>query len=99
MQEYLYPYNKNVDVTGSLDANTQAALNSFKAERGLQIVESVGEQVYLALFENVPLEISTKVRLKQVNAMIENYQTNLRVLALPNSAVISPVAVILIDQF
>lgn len=82
IQEYLFLYGKDVQVTGRLDAKTQTALNSVITQLGVQNSKPVSEEVYLALFENVPLEVKSQVRRKQVNAMIADYQNNLRVVAL-----------------
>lgn len=82
IQEFLYLYNKDVDISGRLDTKTQNAINAIKSEYSLQSKQPVSEEIYLALFENMPLDIKTQVKRKQVNAMINNYQTNLRALAL-----------------
>jgi len=81
MQEYLYLYGKPVKVTGRLDSATVRAIESFKSEYGVSGAP-VGEEVYLALFENVPLDIRAKVRRRQVDAMIKDYQQNLKALAM-----------------
>lgn len=82
IQELLYLYNKDVNVSGRLDTKTQNAINAIKTEYSVQSKQPVSEEIYLALFENMPLDIKTQVRRKQVNAMITNYQNNLRTLAL-----------------
>ncbi len=82
IQEYLYLYGKDVEVTGRLDARTRAAIESFKSERGLTNATPVSEEVYLALFENVPLDFEAQLRRKQVNALVEAYQKGLKALAL-----------------
>ena len=82
IQEFLYLNNKDVEITGRLDSKTQSALAAIKSQYGLQSTKPISEEVYLALFENVPLEVKTQVRRKQVNAMIENYQNNMRAYAL-----------------
>ncbi len=82
IQEFLYLYNKDVDVSGRLDTKTQNAINAIKTEYSVQSKQPVSEELYLALFENMPLDIKAQVRRKQVNAMITNYQNNLRTLAL-----------------
>ena len=82
MQEYLYLFNKDVEVTGRLDTKTQNAIAAIKTEYNIQSKQPVSEEVYLALFENVPLNVKTQVRRRQVNAMIDNYQNSLRAVAL-----------------
>ncbi|ADE14847.1 hypothetical protein Nhal_1723 [Nitrosococcus halophilus Nc 4] len=82
IQEYLYLYGKPVKVTGRLDKSTLDALQAFKSKHALGNATAVSEKVYLALFENIPIEPQTQARRRQANAMIENYQQNLRDLAL-----------------
>ncbi len=82
MQELLYLYNKNVEVTGRLDTKMRNAMSDFQTQYNLQGKQPISEEVYLALFENVPLNIKTQARRKQVNAMVDNYQNNLRAIAL-----------------
>lgn len=81
IQEYLYLYGKDVEVTGRLDASTQAAIEEFKNEHGLTTATPISEEVYLALFENVPLDFQAQSRRKQVNALVESYQKGLKALA------------------
>ncbi len=92
MQEFLYLYNKNVEVTGRLDTKTRNAMSEFQAQYSLQGKPPISEEVYLALFENVPLDIKTRVRRKQVNAMVDDYNTNLRVLALNEAPPLDAIA-------
>ncbi len=82
IQEYLYLYGKDVEVTGRLDARTRAAIESFKSERGLTNATPVSEEVYLALFENVPLDFQAQARRKAVDAMLVNYQKGLTTVAM-----------------
>lgn len=82
IQEFLFLYGKDVDISGRLDAKTQSSLNAFKTQFGLSSSKSVSEEVYLTLFENIPLDVKTQIRRKQVNPLIANYYSNLRELAL-----------------
>jgi hypothetical protein len=82
IQEFLYLFNKDVEITGRLDTKTQNAIAEIKTEYNLQSSQPVSEELYLALFENVPLDVQTQVRRKQVNAMIATYQKNPRSVAL-----------------
>lgn len=82
IQEYLYLYGKDVEVTGRLDAKTRAAIEDFKNEHGLTNATPVSEEVYLSLFENVPLDFEAQFRRKQVDALVENYQKGLKAMAL-----------------
>ncbi|MCH9696885.1 MAG: DUF4384 domain-containing protein [Gammaproteobacteria bacterium] len=82
IQEYLFLYGKDVEVTGRVDSKTQSALSSIKGQYSVNTANPVSEKTYLALFENVPLNIKTQARRKQVNVMIENYQNSLRASAL-----------------
>ncbi|MCX8049465.1 MAG: DUF4384 domain-containing protein [Methylohalobius sp.] len=77
MQEYLYIYGKDVAVTGRLDAKTQAAIEEFKTEHGLTSATPVSEEVYLALFEHLPLDFQAQARRKSVDSMLANYQQGL----------------------
>ncbi len=82
IQEFLYLFNKDVEITGLLDAKTQKAIAEIETEYNLQSSQPVSEELYLALFENVPLDVQTQVHRKQVNAMIDTYQKNPRSVAL-----------------
>ncbi len=82
IQEFLYLYSNDVEISGRLDVKTRNAMSKFQTQYGLQGKQPMSEEVYLALFENVPLDIKALVRRKQVSAMIDNYQNNLRSLAL-----------------
>ncbi|MEE9345634.1 MAG: DUF4384 domain-containing protein [Methylococcales bacterium] len=82
IQEFLYLYNVDVEVTGLLDTRTLNAINAIKFEYSLQSKQPISEEIYLTLFENVPLDIKTQIRRKEVNAMINNYQSKLRGFAL-----------------
>ncbi len=93
MQEFLYLCNKNVEVTGRLDTKTRNAMSDFQTQYSLQGKQPISEEVYLALFENVPLNIKTQARRKQVNAMVDNYQNNLRASALNEAPPLDAVAV------
>lgn len=95
IQEYLYLFNKDVEITGRLDAKTQSAISTFKAEQGVQNPQPVSEELYLALFENVPLEIQTKVRRKLVTPLIARYHNELRALAFaePSPQIFTPVKI------
>jgi peptidoglycan hydrolase-like protein with peptidoglycan-binding domain len=81
IQEYLYVYGKDVEVTGRLDAKTQAAIEEFKTERGLRSAAPISEEVYLALFENLPLDFQAQARRKLVDSMLAAYQKGLKVAA------------------
>ncbi len=81
IQEFLYLFEKDVEITGQMDPKTENAINEIKTEYNLQSKQPVSEELYLALFENVPLDIPTQVRRKQVNAMIERYEKNPRAVA------------------
>ncbi len=59
MQSYLYLYGHAVQLTGVMDAATQAALQTFSGKHGLSSA-GVNEQTFLALFENVPVNHLTK---------------------------------------
>ncbi len=74
IQEYLYLYGKPVKITGRLDAATMQAIEAFKTEYGVTQTEPVSEALYLALFENVPLDVIAKVRRQQVNTMLAQYR-------------------------
>ncbi len=87
IQEYLYLLGKPVKVTGRLDSATMQAIASFKSEHGLSDSTPVSEELYLALFENVPIDIQAKVRRRQVNAMIQDYQQHLKALALQETPI------------
>jgi peptidoglycan hydrolase-like protein with peptidoglycan-binding domain len=80
LQEYLYLYGKNVEVTGRMDEKTQAALEAFKSERGLS-APPVSEEVYLALFENLPLDFSAQARRKSVDSMLAAYRNSPKTVA------------------
>jgi hypothetical protein len=82
IQEFLYLFNKDVEITGRLDTKTQNAIAEIQTEYNLQSSQPVSEELYLALFENVPLDVQTQVRRKQVNVMIDTYQKNPRSVAL-----------------
>lgn len=96
IQEYLYLFNKNVAITGRLDVNTLKAISAFKDEQGLQNSQPVSEELYLALFENVPLDIRTKARRKQLVPMIAKYHAELRAVAFsePSPQVFIPAKVV-----
>ncbi len=88
IQEFLYLHNQDVEITGRLDTKTLNAIETIKAKYNLQTTQPVNEEIYLTLFENVPLDIKTQVRRKQVNAMIDHYQNDLRNLALKNAPIL-----------
>ncbi len=90
IQEYLYLLGKPVKVTGRLDTATMQAIASFKSERGLRNPSPISEELYLALIENVPIDIQAKVRRRQVNVMIEDYRQNLKTLALQEVPPVEP---------
>ncbi|MBN2701689.1 MAG: DUF4384 domain-containing protein [Methylothermaceae bacterium] len=95
IQEYLYLCGKDLKVTGRLDASTRAAIESFKSEYGVDDTRPVSEELYLALFQNVPLDFEAQFRRKQVNAQLEDYQNRLRALAFqaPDKSVAPPAQV------
>ncbi|HEB77104.1 MAG TPA: DUF4384 domain-containing protein [Methylothermaceae bacterium] len=93
IQEYLYLYGEDVKVTGILDDRTRAAIERFKIEQGLTGPVKVDADLYLALFENIPLGMEAQLRRRRVNAMLEDYRNRLRQLAFgaPDTTETSPV--------
>ncbi len=55
-QEYLILIGKDVDVTGTLDNKTLAALNSVVSTKG---ATSIGIEQYLAVYRQIPLDANT----------------------------------------
>ncbi|GAB6067140.1 DUF4384 domain-containing protein [Methylothermus subterraneus] len=82
IQEYLYIYGKDVDVTGRLDSKTRNAIEEFKAERGLANATPISEEVYLALFENLPLDFQAQARRKAVDSLLADYRKGLSAVAM-----------------
>lgn len=64
-QEYLYLSGYPVNITGQMDASTQTALQQFAANKKLASA-TLNQDVYLALFENVPLDYATVQRQKTI---------------------------------
>ena len=91
IQEYLYLYGKPVQITGQLDEVTIQAIEAFKTEYGMTQADPVSEELYLALFENVPLDVVAKVRRQRVNAMLAQYRQQANTLASQGPASQPPV--------
>lgn len=81
IQEYLYIYGKDVEVTGRLDDKTRAAIEAFKTEQGLNHATPVSEEVYLALFENLPLDFQAQARRKSVDSLVAAYRKGMPMVA------------------
>ncbi len=61
MQSYLHLYGYSVQLTGTFDSVTQAALKKFSDQYGKQALKTgVNQQTYLALFENIPVNYKTQ---------------------------------------
>jgi hypothetical protein len=68
MQSLLYLYGYNLALNGRLDLVTQNALNEFAAKQGLNKA-GVNQETFLALFENVPLDYTSKQRRRDMPAV------------------------------
>ncbi|BCX88111.1 hypothetical protein MIN45_P0478 [Methylomarinovum tepidoasis] len=80
IQELLYLYGKDVEITGKLDAKTRTAISQFKQEKNLSAPD-ISEEIYLALFESVPLDRETLARRQRVDRLLAAYNQRLRELA------------------
>lgn len=65
-QELLYLHGFNVAPNGQMDSNTQSALQSFAQKQGLKST-NLDQTLYLALYENIPLNAATRQRRKNLN--------------------------------
>lgn len=59
VQELLYLHGFSVQPTGQMDGATQSALQSFAQQHGLAETD-LNQELYLALYENVPLNHATR---------------------------------------
>ena len=66
MQEFLYLHGYEVVPNGQLDSSTQTAIQSFVQKQGLGSTE-LNQELYLALFENVPINAATRQRRKNLD--------------------------------
>lgn len=65
-QRLLYLHGYDVKITGRKDSATQAALQEFANKNSLTPSDTIDEKVYLALFENVPVDLATRARAKSL---------------------------------
>jgi hypothetical protein len=73
IQSYLYLYNYPVNITGYLDANTNAALQKFAAQYNLNN-PGVNEETFLALYTNIPVNFKTLQLSKTMPPMPDSFQ-------------------------
>lgn len=67
-QKLLYMHGFNVTPNGELDSNTQSALQEFARKQHLT-TSNIDQKFYLALYENVPITVTTRQRRKSVENM------------------------------
>lgn len=68
-QEHLFMSGYQVDVSGQLDANTQNALQRFASDK--KIASPVlNQEMFLSLFENVPIDQATIYRRKTLSSQV-----------------------------
>lgn len=70
MQELLYLHGFNVKPTGQMDSETQSAIQTFAQNQKLASTAQ-DQNLYLALYENVPINAATRQRRKNLNLMTE----------------------------
>lgn len=63
IQSYLYLHGYKLNITGTNDSATQAALQQYAAQHSLTNT-GINQTTYLALFESVPIELITLSRRK-----------------------------------
>lgn len=69
-QELLYLHGFNVKPTGQMDSETQAGLQKVAQDQKLAS-SALDQNLYLALYENVPISAATRQRRKNLNVMTE----------------------------
>lgn len=69
-QELLFLHGYNVKLTGQMDSDTQNAIKAFAQKQQLNST-SLDQKLYLALYENVPIDAVTRQRRKNLNMMSE----------------------------
>jgi hypothetical protein len=69
-QELLFLHGYNVKLTGQMDSETQAAIQTFAQKQQVNST-ALDQKLYLALYENVPIDAVTRQRRKNINMMSE----------------------------
>lgn len=68
VQEYLYLHGYGVNVNGQMDSTTQSALSNFASKHKLAGTD-ITQEIYLILFETVPVSHEALQRRSTINAM------------------------------
>lgn len=67
-QELLYLHGYNVKLTGQMDSDTQSGIQTFTQKQQLNSA-ALDQNLYLALYESVPIDAVTRQRRKNLNMM------------------------------
>ncbi|MEQ1638498.1 MAG: DUF4384 domain-containing protein [Methylococcales bacterium] len=72
-QEFLFLHGYSVNPTGQMDSDTQNALQKFAQKQGLTGT-AIDQKMYLALYENVPINAATRQRRISLGNLIKMAQ-------------------------
>jgi peptidoglycan hydrolase-like protein with peptidoglycan-binding domain len=72
VQKYLYLHGYEVSVNGIQDSKTKSALEQFTAKQGLADA-NINQNLFLALYENVPIDYATRARSKMLASLETDY--------------------------